>query len=381
MEEGYGFLLDLAIILLAAHIGGLLSAKLKQPAVLGQIIAGLILGAGLMEKTAIIEHFAQIGVVMLMFVAGLETDVKELFASIKSSSSIAIGGVILPAVLVVVGMFIFYPSAGWAAASFLGIVTTATSVSISVQTLREIGQMHTKQGTMILGAAIIDDVLGIILLTLLVSIVNPGASSSVGMVLIQVVGFFVIVYVVGRIILRLFRHMNPERDVDDKVITFSIILCFVFAFLSEELGIAAITGGYFAGVILSMTHYRHKITHEFGKISNFLFIPVFFVGVGMDIDLSIAFSALGIGLILIVLGSIGKVWGCAFGARITGFKYHEAMQIGVGMLPRAEVALIVAHLGQQMQVLTDKDMAASILMVLVSTLMTPSLLKKSFRNT
>ena len=165
MESSYLFMLQLAIVLLAAHVAGVISEKLKQPAVMGQILVGLIFGAGLLDKTELIEQFAHIGVVLLMFIAGLATDVKELMASIKSSSLIALGGIILPAALVFIGIMVILPDHSLIVALFLGLVSTATSVSISVQTLREMKQLRAKQGLMILGAAIIDDVVGIILLS------------------------------------------------------------------------------------------------------------------------------------------------------------------------------------------------------------------------
>lgn len=380
MESKYFFLLELGGILLAAHIAGLVSERLKQPAVLGQIVVGLILGAGLMEKTEIINQFAEIGVVFLMFIAGLETDVKELVESSKSSSMIALGGVIVPALLVFLGMILIIPSHDKTVALFLGVVSTATSVSISVQTLREIGQLRTKQGLMILGAAIIDDVVGIILLTLLVGMVSPNATSAVWVVVLKILIFFVIIYAVGKLVIAGIRKIDENFMIEDKVIVWAVIICLLLAFLSEEFGVAAITGAYFAGVIFSMTKHQHQISHEVSRISGLIFTPIFFVGIGMDINLMEAMSALGVGTILIVLGTLGKIIGCGIGAKLSGFDGTKALQIGVGMVPRAEVAIIVANLGLKMSILTQKDMAATILMVLVTTLITPSLLKWTFHR-
>lgn len=378
MESGYFFMLQLAIVLLAAHVGGVVSKKLKQPVVLGQIVVGIILGMGLLEKTSMIHEFAQIGVVLLMFIAGLETDVKELISSIRSSSMIALGGILIPAALVFVSLMVFIPNQSMAVAMFLAIVSTATSVSISVQTLREIHRLRTKQGVMILGAAIIDDVAGIILLTLLVSMVRPGVSSSVGMVIFKILGFFAIVYVLGFFLIKLLKKLKFGDDVEETIITWSIVICFILAFMSEEFGVAAITGAYFAGVIFAMTSHRHRVSHEVNKVASLIFTPIFFVSIGMDIDLKVASTALGAGALLIIFGSIGKVIGCGFGAKFSGFSNMHSLQIGIGMVPRAEVAIIVANLGVQMSILSEQDMAATILMVLVSTLITPAMLKWSF---
>ena len=380
MDSKYVFLMQLGIVLLGAHLAGLVSERFKQPAVLGQIIVGLIFGMGLLEKTVLIADFAEIGVILLMFIAGLETDVKELIKSSHSSSLIAIGGVVLPAVLVFIGMRLILPSHDVNTALFLAVVCTATSVSISVQTLREIGQLRTKQGVMILGAAIIDDIIGIVLLTILVSAVRPDTAGSILITIGKIFAFFILVFILGRIAIYIIRKIEHIDVNIDKLVTWALFICLMLAFLSEEFGVAAITGAYFAGVIFSLTSFKHKISHEIGKLSGYVFTPVFFVSIGMDIDLTSAFSAIGIGSILIVLGIIGKVMGCGFGAFLTGFHLHEAVQIGVGMIPRAEVAIIVANLGLKMNILTDKDMAATIVMVLVTTLITPSLLKWAFER-
>ena len=380
MEKGSLFILQLAIILAVAHGAGYISVKLKQPAVLGQIIAGIILGIGLIEKSETIEIFAQIGVILLMFVAGLETDVAELTHSLKSSSLIAFGGVIAPAVLVFISVMLIFPAQEAASAIFLGVVTTATSVSISVQTLKEINKLKSKQGIMILGAAIIDDVIGIILLTILIGVVRPGISNSVSKVVIDIIALFVIITSVGFILLRVIKYFGKKYDIVEKVIVLSLVICLVLAFVSEELGVAAITGAYFAGIIFSMTSYKLRVSHEMNRISELLFTPVFFISIGMDIDLVAALQAFGVGSLLIVFGSVGKILGCGLGARVSGFNSVQSLQIGVGMIPRAEVAIIVANLGLQMTILSEADMAAAILMVLVTTLITPSMLKWTFNR-
>jgi Kef-type K+ transport system membrane component KefB len=233
---------------------------------------------------------------------------------------------------------------------------------------------------MILGAAIIDDIAGIILLTLLVGLVKPGASSSVGVVTLKIVAFFAILYTVGFVVVKFLRKIKDDVVGDEQIIVFSIILCFILAFMSEEFGVAAITGAYFAGVIFSMTSFKHRVSHDVNKVSNLLFTPIFFVGIGMDINLSAAATAVGVGSLLIVMGIIGKIVGCGLGARLSGFTLDDSLQIGVGMVPRAEVAIIVANLGLQMAILSEKDMAATVVMVLVTTLLTPSMLKWTFNR-
>lgn len=379
MESNLDFLVQLCIILAAATLGGYLSKRLGQPAVLGQILAGIILGLATLEKTEFIEHIAEIGVIFLMFIAGLETDVKELLDSGKSSSLIALGGVLIPGLFVTTGMYLLSPD-NIGMALFMGVISTATSVSISVQTLREMNQLRTKQGISILGAAIIDDIAGIILLTFVVAAVQPTEGMSITHTMMNIGMFFGIAAIAGFVLTKLSRYCLGRFNLDSKIVTYSIIVCFALAFLSEELGVAAITGSYFAGVMFSMTPHRHKVSHEVNKIANVLFTPVFFVSIGMGVDFKAALSALGVGSLFIVLAVLGKLIGCGFGAKISGFDTKSAIQIGVGMVPRAEVAIIIATLGVKLHVIGDKEMAAVILMVLVTTLVTPSLLKAAFNN-
>lgn len=376
MESHLQYILNFGVILLAANIGGIISKKFKQPAVLGQIIAGVILGMGIMEKTVFIEDLGEIGVIFLMFIAGLETDVQELKDSGKSSSLIALGGVVFPAAFVGGGTYLI--TGDVISSMFMGVISTATSVSISVQTLRELERLRTRQGITILGAAIIDDIVGIIMLTLVIGMVKPSAGSSVALVIGKILLFFAITLILGYAITKLLKVCCNVINFDDKIVTYAVVVCFILAFISEELGVAAITGAYFSGVVFSMTTHRHKVSHEINRIATIMFTPVFFVSIGMSVDLASAVSAIGFGSVFIILAVLGKIVGCGAGARLTGFTKQEALQIGFGMIPRAEVAIIIANLGLKMEVINNEIMASVILMVLVTTLFTPSLLKWSF---
>ncbi|MCT4633544.1 MAG: cation:proton antiporter [Firmicutes bacterium] len=378
MESSLSYLLDIGIVLLAANLGGIVSKKFNQPAVLGQIVAGVILGLGIVEKTEIIEVMGELGVIFLMFIAGLETDVDELKASGGSSATIAIGGVVFPLLFVVSGIYLFTKDIQLSV--FMGIVSTATSVSISVQTLREMGKLNSRQGIGILGAAIIDDIVGIILLTLVVGIFKPGEGSNLIFVLLKIVSFFILTFAVGYVIIKLVKRFVGSGNLDDKIVSYAIIGCFLLAFSSEELGVAAITGAYFSGVVFSMTSFRHKIAHDISSISGLLFTPVFFVGIGMGVELGSAFLAIGIGSVFLVLAVLGKIVGSGLGAKLTGFNNKASLQIGIGMVPRAEVAIIIANLGLKLNLIGEKELAAVILTVLITTLVTPSMLKAAFKG-
>lgn len=378
MHSKLFFLLEIGILLLGANIGGIISKKLKQPAVLGQILVGIVLGMGFMEMSEFINHISEIGVILLMFIAGLETDVDELKASGASSTTIAIAGVVFPVVLV--GGGAYFLTGDWIISLFLGIISTATSVSISVQTLQEMGFLKTKQGVGILGAAIIDDIIGIILLTLMIGIVRPGANSGIGIVILKIVLFFVIALILGSILVKVLERVSPAMNIKNRIVSYAIIACLGLAFLSEEMGVAAITGAYFAGVIFSMTPYHHKVSHDVQLIASTFFTPIFFVGIGLGVDVGSMATALGLGLVILILGSIGKIFGCGLGAKMMGFNNKHSLQIGIGMVPRAEVAIIITNLGVQIGILGQKEFGAIIMMVVATTLITPSLLKWSFKD-
>ncbi|MDM8533839.1 cation:proton antiporter [Clostridiaceae bacterium HSG29] len=378
MDSELIYIFNIAIILLVANIGGMISKKFNQPEVLGQIVAGIILGAGLMAKTEIITEIGEIGVIFLMFIAGLETDIDELKESGKSSSMIALMGVLVPGILV--GTTTYLLTNNFEASIFMGIISTATSVSISVQTLKEIKRLRSKEGVAILGAAIIDDVIGIILLTLSVGILKPSEGASLKIVIGKIVLFFVIIVIAGKVLRFLLIKFKELYKINEKIVSFALIVCLLLAFLSEELGVAAITGAFFAGVVFSMTEHRHKVTYEINKIASLFFIPIFFVVIGMGVDLKQAFSALGLGSIIILAAVIAKVIGCGFGARISGFDSKQSLQIGIGMVPRAEVAIIISNLGLSLGIINENMMAITILLVVSTTLVTPSMLKWSFER-
>ncbi|TCO78782.1 cation:proton antiporter [Marinisporobacter balticus] len=378
MDSKAVFLMHIGILLLGANIGGFISTKLKQPAVLGQILVGIFLGMGILEKTELIHYLSEIGVVLLMFIAGLETDVNELRASGKSSAAIAVAGVIVPIVMVSGAAYLI--SGNFISSIILGLISVATSVSISVQTLKELGHLRTRQGVGILGAAIIDDIIGIVLLTIVVGMARPGTGGNVFIVILKIFLFFVITMVVGYILVRILVKISDRVNVRRRIVPYAIISCLILAFISEELGVAAVTGAYFAGVIFSMTPYRHKVSHDVGVIADTIFTPIFFVGIGLGVELSSIGDGLGFSILLLGLGIIGKIAGCGFGAKITGFSGKHALQVGIGMVPRAEVSIIIANLGLKMALIGHKEFASAIVLVIATTLITPLLLKWSFKG-
>jgi Na+:H+ antiporter len=381
VKGDFVFLLDIAIILLFANMGGYLSHKLKQPAVLGQIIAGLILGPSilsLVKSTEIISHLAEVGVILLMFIAGLETDIDDLKASSKSSTLIALGGVMLPLGLGVLAILLMKPQANLTEGLFVGVILTATSVSITVEALRDLQKLRTKQGIGILGAAIMDDVVGIILLTLVVGIANPSEGNGLLLVIGKILIFFIIAAGVGIAFSKILTKYAHIFNKHNRILSSALIFCFLMAFIAEEMGVAAIIGAYFTGVVFSTTPHRNKVSHEIQKIAYSIFTPIFFINIGLSVQLHNAGTAIGLSIVIILAAIIGKVVGCGLGAKLSGFKGIESVQVGIGMIPRSEVALIVTNLGLKLGVIGNDIFTSIILMVLVSTIITPPLLKIMF---
>lgn len=378
MESNLEIVFQIGILLLAANVGGLISKKFKQPAVLGQIIAGMLVGL-VMEKTELIGGLSEIGVILFLFIAGLETDVEELKASGKSSTAIAVMGVVVPMALV--SGAAYYLTGSLISSLIVGLISIATSVSISVQTLQEIGFLRTRQGVGILGAAIIDDIIGVILLTIIIGVALPSEAANIFMVIAKIVLVFIIISIVGFVILKVIAKMKMfNNNMKDKVVGLSLVLCMILAYVSEELGVAAITGAYFAGVIFSMTPYSHKISHDVQTMTTIFFGPIFFASIGLGVGLEAFGKDIWYSLLLLGLGVIGKIIGCGWGARATGFDKRQALQIGIGMVPRAEVSLIIANLGLQLALINQKEFSSAIVLVIGTTLITPPLLKWSFKK-
>ncbi|TAH62431.1 MAG: cation:proton antiporter, partial [Gottschalkiaceae bacterium] len=372
----------LAIILAAGAFGGYLCRKINQPAVLGQLIFGILIGPSLfklVEPSETFIHLADLGVVLLMFIAGLETDIDEMISAGKSSFVIAMGGVIVPIAFGMGASLLFGNDAG--ESFFIGIILAATSVSITVETLREIDKLRTKQGITILSAAVIDDVVGIIMLSLVAGFISPGEGQSIWLVLVKLVGFFILALVLGFLVVKLSSKFFSFKNTTERIAGIGLIFCLLFAFIADEMGVAAITGAYLAGIMISSTPFKQKISYKMQELSYLLFTPIFFVVTGMEVDITHMLNDLGFGVVLMVAAILGKLIGCGFVARLLKFNKRESLQIGLGMIPRGEVALIITDIGLRLGVVHKGLFAAIIFMILTTTMISPPLLKKSFAKT
>jgi Kef-type K+ transport system membrane component KefB len=385
----YGFFLDLAIILLSTKLFGLLTRRLQMPQVVGALLAGLLLGPtflNILHETDFIAKMAELGVILLMFSAGMETDVKELKRTGKASFVIAAFGVLIPLVGGFLAAGIFSDTLTEATKIemlrniFIGVVLTATSVSITVETLREMGKLKSPAGTAILGAAIIDDILGIIILTIIMGFASEGVS-MMGIVF-RIGGFFVFAIISGIIFNKIFAHMTDKYGRKRRVPIYGLILCLMFAYIAEEFfGIADITGAYLAGIIIANLGSHDYINEKVEITSYMLFSPIFFASIGIKTAIeTMNFNILIFALVLLAIAILTKVVGCGIGARMMGYSKEDALRIGVGMVSRGEVALIVASKGMSAGLITEQAFAPLIIVVLVTTLITPILLKMVYRT-
>lgn len=382
--ESYDFLLFVAIILLSTKIFSLLSQKVNMPQVVGALLVGVLLGPSclnILHETDFLTKSAEIGVIFLMFLAGLDTDFDDLKATGKSSVIIAFVGVLIPLGSGFLAYYLFFHGQRpdtmiFLESAFVGIVLTATSVSITVETLREMGKLKGKMGTSILGAAIIDDILGIIALTVITSFTVPGVDIMV--VLLKILLFFVFIAVCGFFVFRLFRKLEIVYGTKRRVAIYAVAFCLLLSYISEVyFGVADITGAYFAGLILcNVTETKSYIASKINITSYMFFTPIFFASIGIKTVITgMSQELILFTLALLIVAILSKIVGCGLGAKICGFSNMDSLAIGVGMISRGEVALIVAQKGEQAGLISPTLFPAIVLVVIVTTLITPILLK------
>ncbi len=379
----YTYLLVLALILLSTKVLGVASAKIHMPQVVGALLAGIILGPsglGLMQSSDFLVKTAEIGVIMLMFTAGIDTDLSELKRTGPKAFIVAIMGVFAP-LIICGGLYFFFFGFTFTfenllKAAFVGSVFSATSVSITVETLNEMGKLKTTTGTVLLSAALIDDILGIIVLSIL-SGLSSGDSNPL-IVIVRIAIFFVFTFVVGWVMNRVFTSIAEVHWHSRRVAIWALAFCLIMAYCAEELfGVADITGAYFAGLILcNVTKCRQFVAKKFTVTAYMVFTPVFFASVGMKTNLRTMNSSIVVFAILLVIGGvISKIIGCGLGAKMCRFTNHQALVIGTGMVARSEVALMVAQKGISAGMIDPSILPAIIVSVIASALITPILLK------
>ena len=405
--EPFEILLPLALIFLLAKLLGLGSHRLGMPAVIGMLIAGILIGLlefipwaplkdALFAEEAkyVLSVLSKIGVVLIMFSAGLGTDLKTLKQTGVASVVITAFGVAVPMGLGTLVSFLFLPNDGILSWLFYGAILTATSVSVTVAVLKELGKLDSKVGTSIIAAAVIDDVIGIIILSVLTGFSSGSQSAdagwkwfspNAGMVVIKIVVFFIVAIGLGVLLRMLFNRMERKAPHNRRIPIISLAACFLYAYCAEKLfGVADITGAYLAGILLggtlSETPYVENKVDQMGYL---FFSPVFFANIGIaniQYFSAIDIRFLAFGAVFVVAALLGKLLGCGLGAKICKFNFHDSFRVGLGMMVRAEVVLICTEKGVACGLVNPSIYPFVILIILISSVLTPVLMKWSFRR-
>lgn len=384
-------LLQIAIVLAAAKMGGWMSKQIGQPAVLGELLAGLILGPSAINvfginyfsqahTTETIRELGEIGVIFLMFVAGLEIELSDFAKLGKPAFLAGTLGVIVPIAL----SMIFIAPFGYdlTHSAFVGITLAATSVSISAQTLMELNLLRSREGLTLLGAAVVDDVLALVALSIFTALVGESSSGflelvwiTTRMILFLVISFFGGLWLLPRVV----RWAN-RLSISQPVMSIVIINIMIFAWAAQALGsVAAITGSFIAGVGLSRSEVKNEIVRGIHTLTYSFFVPIFLVGIGLTANMrALSPNDLAFAIVVIVIAIISKIVGCGLGAKVGGMAWGESFRVGVGMISRGEVGLIVASAGITSGIISNSLFTVVIVMVIVSTLVTPPLLRLVF---
>ncbi|MFI3230394.1 MAG: cation:proton antiporter [bacterium] len=381
------FLIDLILILSATKFLGLVTKSIHMPQVVGALIAGLVLGPaclGYVEETTFLENISELGVIILMFAAGLETDVSKLKESGKHSFIIAFLGALVP----LIGGFAVACAFNSPTTEelflqnlFIGIILTATSVSITVETLKELGKLSTNSGNAILGAALIDDILGIMGLTIVTSL--AGSDISVSVVLLKIICFFILSGLLGLVTRQLFVDWVSKYEEDlQRFVIVSFIICLIYSYVAEHIfGVASITGAFIAGLLVTNTGHTHYIEARFSTLSYMLLSPVFFASIGLKVTLpEMTPTIISFTITLIVVAILTKIIGCMIAGKICKYTPRESFQIGTGMVSRGEVALIMTTQGTPLGLINPDFFAPIVIMVIATTVLSPILLKVAFSD-
>ncbi|GAT17901.1 cation:proton antiporter [Secundilactobacillus silagei] len=368
----------IALILFATTIAGALSQRIGIPSVIGQLLVGIVLGPALLNwirPSELLSAGAEIGVIILMFMAGLESDLKLLKKYFKPAISVATLGVILPMVCFYIYGVLMHQS--FERAIFWGVVFAATSVSISVEVLREFGKLNTKEGATVLGAAVVDDIMAVLILSIFVSMFSGGSSSQPNLVLsiAEQLAYFVMVYVVIRwmapFLIRLFEHLPVPQAVP----IMSLIICLGMAYLADLTGLSAVIGAFFAGIAVAQTHAKEEVETNISPIGYAFFVPIFFVSIGLEMRFDHFWSNLLLIIGMTIVAVLSKLIGGGLGARLLGFSFNSAYVVGAGMVSRGEMALIIAQIGYQAKLLAPELYSELIVVIILSTVIAPLLLK------
>jgi Kef-type K+ transport system membrane component KefB len=371
------FALTLSLIIIGTTLGGHLFARLGMPVVIGQMLVGVLLGPSLLNwvpMTHTLSEMSSIGVVILMFAAGMETDLQQLRKHLLPSAVVATLGVVLPLGV----MYLFGRSIGTSnmESLFIGIVFAATSVSISVAVLREASVLASRPGNIILGAAVLDDIIAVLLLGLFTQQTSGG---NMGLKLLLQLGFFVLVYFGGRYLVPIAMRLSKRLLIPLATPLTALAFCLGLAGLAEIVGLSDALGAFFAGIVVAQTKVRSEVDAAVNVVGNAVFIPIFFASIGLQLNLGAGMNW-GLTAVLTLLAVLTKLLGAGAGTRLTGGSWRDAYIVGAGMVSRGEMALIIAQLGRSAGLLSGRYYAMIITAIVAATLIAPLLLRHALRR-
>lgn len=381
------FLSSLSLILLTTLILGQVSLRLKLPLVVGQLLAGIIMGPTVcnwVQPSHWLQLFSDIGVILLMFLAGLESKIDLLKKYLKPSMIVAVSGILLPiAVGYLIGLMFEFTKFE---SLFLGIVFAATSVSISAEVLQEMDSLTSREGTTILGAAVVDDILAVLLVSMISNLNIKGTAISMmhlGILLralVLLLAYFVLLFIAGRWLIPRLLRLSSKWQGSVPTTTMALIICWLLAYLADYFGLSAVIGAFFAGLSMSLTPFKKIINQSITQIGYAVFIPVFLASIGLRLTLTGILQDFTLFLILTIGGIVSKLLGAGLGARLSGFNRHSALAIGAGMISRGEMALVVAQMGLQNHLLSAARYSAVIGAIIMTTVLAPFFLKAALAS-
>ncbi|WP_069775978.1 cation:proton antiporter [Limosilactobacillus fermentum] len=378
------FIITLTGILFVTQLVSHFFNRWGIPDVIGQILVGIVAGPavlGWIHQTAMIEEFQEIGVIVLMFIAGLESDLSLLKKYLKPAMAVAVGGMALP--IVVMGLASQLFGLQWFESLFIGVIFSATSVSISVAVLREFNQIDSKEGATVLGAAVADDIGGVLILSVLISLMNgKGGESSTSLPLIIMMQaiFFGGTYLLVRWLAPYLMHLSKRLLTTAAPAVMAMILCLGMASLADLVHLSGAVGAFFAGIAVANTKARHDIAEAFEPLGYAVFIPVFFVNVGLVMRLNHFLDSLVFIVVMTILACLTKLIGSGGGAMLMGFDRQSGYVIGSGMIARGEMALITAQIGYEAHLLSSKYYSDVITVVVLATVFAPFILKHALKR-
>ena len=378
----YKFLLDIGLIIFVVKVLELITKKVHAPRILGSLLSGVLLGPAMfniIQPSDPIEFISKIGIILIMFVAGMETSLKHFFAGARKFVIIALLGVIVP--LALGFLYSFSYTFDLKVNLFFGIVLTATSASITLQSLIEMKKIKTSVGTAILGAGVVDDIIGILFLTI---IINSGNLNLGGLIVVglEIAIFFLIAILLAYIMHHIFQFIQRRYPPTEKMPIFSLAIALIFSYFAERFGVSGVIGAYIAGLAIGNTKQAHYIKEHVDSLVYMFFAPIFFASIGLKLQsLSLSFNTWIFVAIFVFIAICGKLIGNGFGAKLCGYSKLECVQIGLGMATRGEVALIMVEEALRVNLINYDAFSLIVISILLIAIISPILFTLSFKPT